>query len=132
MTKDAKDGAPVTGDEIESVIADILKLVDIKSALFESGRKGKLSAEEQKIKDAATEEKQAWILANVSQVRINLTKSSEAGDNGNESLIKELKGIQMVTDFTAELKDLSIIRMNIEIARKLNLPGMELKVNSRK
>lgn len=139
MTKDAKDGKPVATEECEQVCAEILNIVDLKNVIFETQRKGKLTAEETKVKDAATEEKAAWILAKVTSIRAAIASmniSSDAGDTGDgdaskQAILKQLKELQQLIDFTVEdslTKDVQIIRMNIELGRALELHGWELKV----
>ena len=132
MTKDAKEGSPVVTEQVDQIVQEILTLVDIKNAVFESQRKGKLSADEGKIKDAAEEEKKAWILAKVSQIRTMASKMNNeegSGEAGNKDLIfNTLKELQQVCDFTSETKDVQIVRMNVELGKALKLPGWELKV----
>ena len=120
-------------DQVDQLVQEISNLVDIKNAVFESQRKGKLSAAESKVKDSAEEEKKAWILAKVTQIRMTLGKlnneegSGEAGNN--DEIFKSLKELQQVCDFTTESKDVQIVRMNVELGKALKLPGWELKVN---
>ena len=132
MTKDAKEGSPVVTEQVDQIVQEILTLVDIKNAVFESQRKGKLSADEGKIKDAAEEEKKAWILAKVSQIRSMASKMNNeegSGEAGNkDSIFNTLKELQQVCDFTSESKDVQIVRMNVELGKALKLPGWELKV----
>ena len=99
-------------------------------------RKGKLTPEETKTRDAATEEKAAWTLAKVALARKMAAEYKEpAADIGDgaeneqkEALMKLLRELQHVTDWTTETKDAQILKMNIEIGRALQLPGWELKV----
>jgi len=131
LTKDAKEGSPVVTEQVDQIVQEILTLVDIKNAVFESQRKGKLSADEGKIKDAAEEEKKAWILAKVSQIRSMASKMNNeegSGEAGNkDSIFNTLKELQQVCDFTSESKDVQIVRMNVELGKALKLPGWELK-----
>jgi len=110
--------------------------VDVKNVIFETQKKGKLTAEETKVKDAAQDEKLAWILAKTTLIRaaisgLNSISGTDAGDGGSKSkddIFKHLKEMQQLVDFTTETKDVQIIRMNVELGRALELHGWELKV----
>lgn len=125
VTKDAKIGEPVTTDEAAKLCDVIEKIVDLKTVIFETSRKGKLSGEDKKTTDKANEEKSAWILAMVTKIRAKLSQHEPGGD---ETVVLDLlKQLQHVVDFNTETKDSNILKMNVEVGNALRMYGLALK-----
>lgn len=129
LTKDAKPGAPVTTDEVAKLCDIIEQLVDLKTAIFESSRKGKVTVEEQKIVDSAKEEKAALQLATVTKIRAKLSQHEKGGDDS--AVLELLKNLMRMNDFIAEAKDKDVLRMNVEVGQRLGFPGLSLKATAK-
>ncbi|CAG5094699.1 Oidioi.mRNA.OKI2018_I69.XSR.g13790.t2.cds [Oikopleura dioica] len=129
LTKESKVGAPVTTDEVAKLCEVIEQLVDLKTAIYNSSMKGKLTADEQKLVDAAKEEKAALQLATVTKIRAKLSQHEKGGDDS--AVLELLKNLLRMNDFIAEGKDKEVLKMNVEVGMRLGFPGLSLKAVSK-
>ena len=113
---------------MDSLVKSILDNVDLKEVIFALNKKNISSPEEKKIQDDNKELKNAYITAKTAQIRAMIKVNPEQ----KSEILNELKTLSEVIDFMVEKSNTDVMRMTYEVATAMNLPGLQLKVETLK
>ena len=113
---------------MDSLVKSILDNVDLKEVIFALNKKNISSPEEKKLKDDNEELKNAYITAKTAQIRAMIKVNPEQ----KSEILNELKTLSEVIDFMVEKSNTDVIRLTYEVATAMNLPGLQLKVETLK
>ena len=100
--------------------------MDLKEVIFALNKKNISSPEEKKLKDDNEELKNAYITAKTAQIRAMIKVNPEQ----KSEILNELKTLSEVIDFMVEKSNTDVIRLTYEVATAMNLPGLQLKVET--